>query len=104
MLQRFLPTPEVADESKQSQSGDDQYEVEDIVGHVKRDGRYRYIVRWKDYSSEHDEERPASALRGAPDVFAAYKERNGILSDNVAKDRRLRAAQEKKRRQAAQSP
>ena len=65
------------------------FEVEAIVGHRPYRGRYRYIVRWKDYPPSFDEARPAQALRGAQELVDAYKVKVGILSDTVKLDKKL---------------
>jgi len=68
----------------------DLFEVESIVGHVIKQGRYHYVVRWKGYPPEYDLTFPASHLRHASRLLSQYKRAHGILSDIVKRDQELR--------------
>jgi len=77
-VQNQRPAPDVVD-------GVEMYEVEDILaersapsrgqGRSRHRGNLQYLVKWTGYSTAEATWEDASALRGAPDVVARYKER-----------------------------
>ena len=77
-VQNQRPAPDIID-------GVEMYEVEDILaerratrrgqGRGRRGGNLQYLVKWTGYSSAEATWEDASALSGAPDVVARYKER-----------------------------
>jgi len=69
-----------------------EFEVEDIVGHVVVKGRYRYKVKWRGYPLEDDAPLPPQRLQ-APEVrvlLREYMARNGITSLTAPGSRRRR--------------
>jgi hypothetical protein len=77
-VQNQRPAPDIID-------GVEMYEVEDILAERRapstgqrrgrRGGNLQYLVKWTGYSTAEATWEDASALRGAPDVLARYKER-----------------------------
>lgn len=58
--------------------GEEEYEVEAILGH-RRSGRgYRYLIRWKDMSSEEDSWEPVIHLKNAQELLNEYKLRHKL--------------------------
>ena len=54
--------------------GEEEYEVEAILGHKKYRGKYRYLIKWKGYSSaENSWEPEENLLPGAEEDLLAYK-------------------------------
>ena len=53
--------------------GEEQYEVDHIISHRKRLGRYSYLVRWTGYGPEEDSWEPAGHLKNAKEILDEYK-------------------------------
>ena len=61
------PPPDLID-------GEEEYEVEAILGHKKIRGRYRYLIKWRGYSAaENSWEPEENLLPGAEETLSAYK-------------------------------
>ena len=52
---------------------EEQYEVDHIISHRKRLGRYSYLVRWTGYGPEEDSWEPAGHLKNAKEILDEYK-------------------------------
>ena len=62
---------------EEESEGEDEAEVEAIVGKAMRDGVVHYVVRWKGYGEGDDTEEPAESLRHCQDLVDAYERENG---------------------------
>ncbi|GMK55883.1 hypothetical protein CspeluHIS016_0209390 [Cutaneotrichosporon spelunceum] len=51
---------------------EEEYEVEGIVGHKMEKGKWKYLVSWKGYGSEHNTWEPETNLEHARDMIDAY--------------------------------
>ena len=61
------PPPDLID-------GEEEYEVEAILGHKKIRGRYRYLIKWRGYSAaENSWEPEENLLPGDEETLSAYK-------------------------------
>lgn len=61
------PPPDVID-------GDNEYEVEAILGHKIKRNRTHYLVKWKGYSSAENSWEPASNLDNAKEILQPYNQ------------------------------
>jgi hypothetical protein len=85
-LKRYIQSPaEFGDrpalkETRLQKVAQDEYEVDFLVGHKydKRDGKRKYLIRWKGYSPLHDTWEPERALRNAPGILREYKSAHGL--------------------------
>ncbi|BEJ15796.1 hypothetical protein CspHIS471_0504010 [Cutaneotrichosporon sp. HIS471] len=55
-----------------SEPEEEEYEVEAIVGHNTERGKWKYLVSWKGYGSEHNTWEPEANLEHARDMIDAY--------------------------------
>ena len=55
--------------------GEEEYEVERILGDRVRRRRQEYLVRWKGYGPEHDSWEPSDNLGHAQEILTAYQAR-----------------------------
>ena len=62
---------------EEESEGEDEAEVEAIVGKAMRDGVVHYVVRWKGYGEGDDTEQPAESLRHCQELVDAYERENG---------------------------
>jgi RNase H-like domain found in reverse transcriptase/Integrase zinc binding domain/Chromo (CHRromatin Organisation MOdifier) domain len=60
------PTADIID-------GDEEYEVESILGHQRRGRGYRYKIKWKGYPISEASWEPTTNLQNATDILEAYK-------------------------------
>ena len=60
--------------------GEEDYEVEAILGHRDRRRRREYLVKWVGYPDLDNTWVPASNLGNAPDVLEGYKAATGIAA------------------------
>lgn len=76
-LQSSVMEQEKLNPSTSDSDSDSGYEVDKLIGHKrKRDGMH-YLVRWKNYSAEHDTWEPADNL-DCPEILAKYKKKYDI--------------------------
>lgn len=61
-----LPPPDLIE-------GEEEFEVEAIVGHKKNRGRLTYLVKWKGYPISENSWEPGSHLTNAQEMLTAYK-------------------------------
>ena len=54
---------------------ENEYEVEAVLDHRGSGSSREYLVKWKDYSAEHNTWEPAAHLENAPSVLDVYFER-----------------------------
>lgn len=66
-----LPPPDLIE-------GQEEYEVEAIIGHWKRWGRMTYLMKWKGYPTSENSWEPERNLRNARDILNLYKKRNRL--------------------------
>ncbi len=66
----MLPVPEDLD-------GSDEYEVECILACRKAGRRSEYLVKWKDYSDEHNSWVPSIDMVNAQDLIREYHASKG---------------------------
>jgi hypothetical protein len=59
--------------------GNEEYEVEMILQHEKRYGKWYYLIRWKGYGREHDQWLPEKELHHSRQLLREYKKKNRIL-------------------------
>ena len=65
------PPPEIID-------GNEEYEIEAIIGHTGK-GRFRkYLVQWKGWSSKENKWLSTKELRNAPTLLSNYKRDNNL--------------------------
>lgn len=85
-LKRYIPSPEnlgertTLPETRAHRPAKVEYDVDYIVGH-KRIGRrqeLRYLVRWTGYGPQFDTWEPASNMRNATPLLAAYKRKHRL--------------------------
>ena len=53
--------------------GEEEWEVEAIVGHKLYRGKWRFLVKWKGYPTSDNSWEPAEHLDNATDILQAYK-------------------------------
>ena len=58
--------------------GEEEYEVEALVGHRRRGRGMQYLVKWVSYSTASNEWISETNLENLPDILKAYKERNQL--------------------------
>ena len=58
--------------------GEEEYEVENIVGHRRRGRGYQFLVHWKGYPTSEDEWLPPRNLENSPELVEAYKRTHGL--------------------------
>ena len=61
-----LPPPDLI-------AGEEEYEVEAIVGHRKRYGKMQFFVKWKGYPTSENSWEPVTNLENADELLSAYK-------------------------------
>ena len=59
--------------------GEEEYEIESIVGHKKRGRGYLYRIRWKGYSSGEDTWQTAESFTHAKEILADYRRYHDLL-------------------------
>ena len=65
-------------ESRRSQAGSQEYEVEAIVGHRRKRNALQFLVRWAGYGPQFDTWEPQRGLRNASIVLNEYKRKHGL--------------------------
>src|SRR6201991_4235402 len=70
--------------------GDEEYEVEDVIGHRRYRGRLQYLIKWKGYSSADNSWEPATSLQNARELVTRYHE--GTPRDAPSRDKRRRVS------------
>jgi hypothetical protein len=65
------PPPDLID-------GQEEHEVEAIIGHRKRGLRYQYLVKWKGYSMSDNTWEPETNLTHTEELLEAYKGRHWL--------------------------
>lgn len=58
--------------------GEEQHEIDGIIGHRIRGCGYQYLVKWKGYLSADNTWEPERNLEGSKETLIAYKCRNKI--------------------------
>lgn len=58
--------------------GEEEYKVEAILGHRHSGRGYRYLIRWKDMSSEEDSWESVIHLKNAQELLNEYKLRHKL--------------------------
>jgi hypothetical protein len=77
---------------------DDIYEVEAILDHKGTPGRRQYKVRWKGYTSEHDQWVKADDLNAQDELDIYWKRRED--REEKEKNKKTKAAPARKRKQS----
>jgi hypothetical protein len=54
-------------------NGQEEYEVEAIIGHRRRGRGHQFKIRWKDYPISEATWEPESNIKNAEDVLSNYK-------------------------------
>uniref|UniRef100_A0A1A9V1I0 Chromo domain-containing protein n=1 Tax=Glossina austeni TaxID=7395 RepID=A0A1A9V1I0_GLOAU len=62
---------------KPKKSAEQEYEVEEILGHKKVHGIHHFLMRWKGFTKDHDTWEPEYALN-CPDILEKYEKKNGL--------------------------
>ena len=62
----LLPPPDLVE-------GEEEWEVEAIVGHRKRYGKMQFFVKWRDYPTSENSWEPETNLEHSQEVLKAYK-------------------------------
>jgi Chromo (CHRromatin Organisation MOdifier) domain len=62
-------------------NGQEEYEVEAILGHRKRGPKWIYLTKWKGYGSNDNTWEPESNLINSKEILEAYKKTHN-LEDN----------------------
>ena len=62
-----MPPPDVIE-------GEEEYEVEAIVGHQKRRGQTQFLVKWLEYPVSENSWEPEENLDNAAEILRAYKQ------------------------------
>ncbi len=58
--------------------GDEEFEVERLIGHRTSRGRKEYLVEWKGFPSFEATWEPLQNLKNAPEILEAYKKANEL--------------------------
>ena len=67
-----LPPPDLIE-------GEEEWEVEAIVGHKKRYRKWKFLVKWKGYPSADNSWEDETNLENAPEILTAYKTRHHLV-------------------------
>ncbi len=59
----------------------DEYEVEDLIGHQYQGNKTQYLIRWKGYGPKFDSWASNMDLKNAPDIVKEYRRKNDIWDD-----------------------
>ncbi|WOO78381.1 Chromo domain-containing protein 2 [Vanrija pseudolonga] len=81
------------DEEDDSEGGEDEYEVQAVLDHKFKKGKYEYLVAWKGYGPEHNTWEPQDNVEHAEDLVKSYWEKQPKeTAGNVRKRGRPSAA------------
>jgi len=83
LLKRYINSPSYQDAVLKPPpvvlDGDEEFEVERILGHRRHRRGVEYLVRWKGYGPEEDSWEPEAHLQNAPQVSQQYRRQEVII-------------------------
>ena len=70
-------------------NGEEEYEVEVVLGHKGKPGRHTFLIRWKGYSAAEDTWEPERNLGNAQPLIIEYKSPDQLIFLNTTTTTRL---------------
>ncbi|KAK4687303.1 hypothetical protein P7C73_g2814, partial [Tremellales sp. Uapishka_1] len=79
------------DEEEGDEEGGEEYEIEAILDHSLENGKYTYLVAWKNYGPEHNSWEPDEHLH-APEIVNKYMSKIKAAAPPITKKRGRQSA------------